>query len=103
MEASDEADDEENTDEEKMGIRKRISSYFRGSETDDGLTFRQRLGKMGLATVLSYGWISNTNAMVLVAAAWYVFSAKVSFWKEILICLVCEFSLTLEDLPYSLI
>jgi len=60
-------------------IKKKLGSYFKSSEKDDGLTFRQRLAKMGLATVLSYGWISNTNAMILVAAAWYVFSAKVSF------------------------
>lgn len=64
-------------DPEKVGFGKRVGSYFKGSETDDGLTFRQRLAKMGLATVLSYGWISNTNAMILVSAAWYVFSAKV--------------------------
>ena len=61
----------------KPGLRKRLSSYFKSSDKDDGLTFRQRLAKMGLATVLSYGWISNTNAMILLATAWYVFCAKV--------------------------
>ena len=73
---SDEASDERN-EKGNISLKKRVSAYFRGSEKDDGLTFRQRLGKMGLATVLSYGWISNTNAMALVAAAWYVFSVKV--------------------------
>ena len=75
---SDEASEGENK-VEKVGLRKRISSYMKGGGTDDGLTFKQRLGKMGLATVLSYGWISNTNAMILVAAAWYVFSVQVSY------------------------
>ena len=75
---SDEASEGENK-VEKVGLRKRISSYMNGGGTDDGLTFKQRLGKMGLATVLSYGWISNTNAMILVAAAWYVFSVQVSY------------------------
>ena len=63
--------------QKKVSFGKRIGSYFKSSEEDDGLTFRQRLAKMGLATVLSYGWISNTNAMILVSAAWYAFSAKV--------------------------
>lgn len=75
----------------KAGLGKRIASYFKGSDADDGLTFRQRLAKMGLATVLSYGWISNTNAMVLVSAAWYAFCAKTGMsplypgqWKNFL-------------------
>lgn len=66
---------------QKTGLRKRLASYFKSSESDDGLTFRQRLAKMGLATVLSYGWISNTNAMILVASAWYVFCAKVRSYR----------------------
>ncbi|CAB9526213.1 expressed unknown protein [Seminavis robusta] len=73
------------------GIRQRLSSYFKGSDADDGLTFRQRLAKMGLATVLSYGWVSNVNSMVLVAASWYVFGARTGMsplypgqWKNFL-------------------
>jgi hypothetical protein len=69
---------------QRTGLRKRLASYFNSSESDDGLTFRQRLAKMGLATVLSYGWISNTNAMILVAAAWYVFCAKVGSSREVI-------------------
>jgi hypothetical protein len=81
--SSDEKSGDEDVVEAKVGIRKRISSYFRGSEQDDGLTFRERLAKMGLATVLSYGWISNTNAMILVSAAWYAFASKV---RKITLC-----------------
>ena len=75
--ADNQLEEEEEEGKGKVGIWKRITSYFRGGEKDDGLTFKERLAKMGLATVLSYGWISNTNAMILVAAAWYVFSVKV--------------------------
>jgi hypothetical protein len=74
-------DSSSSSKKQKTGLRKRLASYFKSSESDDGLTFRQRLAKMGLATVLSYGWISNTNAMILVAAAWYVFCAKVRSWR----------------------
>jgi len=66
--------------EENTGLLKRLGSYFKGGKSDDGLTTRQRLTKMGLTTVLSYGWISNTNAMILVAAAWYTFCAKVPYF-----------------------
>jgi hypothetical protein len=51
------------------------SAYTNGSS--DGLTFRQRLAKMGLATVLSYGWVSNMSYGVTVSTAWYIFSKRV--------------------------
>lgn len=89
-EASSEEDDsapqkkEKSENEEKDAtkwttrFKKSIGRYFRSSDKDDGLTTKQRLAKMGLATVLSYGWISNTNAMILLSAAWYVFCVRVS-------------------------
>jgi hypothetical protein len=43
---------------------------------DDGLTFRQRLTKMGLSVVLSYGWVSNVSYSVSVSLAWYIFSKR---------------------------
>jgi hypothetical protein len=55
-----------------------IKAYFTQGKKDDGLTFKQRLAKMGVATVLSYGMISNLSYAILVALAWYIFSAKVS-------------------------
>ena len=43
---------------------------------NDGLTFRQRLGKAGLSVALSYGWVSNVSYSVTVSLAWYIFSKK---------------------------
>jgi len=53
---------------------KRTKNYFAGP--DDGLTFRQRLAKMGLATVLSYGWVSNMSYSICISLAWYGFSLQ---------------------------
>jgi hypothetical protein len=54
-----------------------IRSVYTSGTTSDGLTFRQRLAKMGLATVLSYGWVSNMSYGVSVSTAWYIFSKRV--------------------------
>jgi hypothetical protein len=72
---SSKVESEPRSDEQGWG---RIKAYFMQGKKDDGLTFRQRLAKMGVATVLSYGMISNLSYAILVALAWYTFSAKVS-------------------------
>lgn len=46
------------------------------SGEDDGLTFRQRLAKMGLAAVLSYGWVSNMSYVISISVAWFIFSKQ---------------------------
>jgi hypothetical protein len=43
----------------------------------DGLTTRQRLAKMGLSTLLSYGFVSNMTLCVTVSLAWFSFNKKV--------------------------
>ena len=43
---------------------------------DDGLTFRQKLAKLGLSVALSYGWVSNVSYSVTVSLAWYIFSKR---------------------------
>lgn len=43
---------------------------------DDGLSFRQRLTKMGLSVVLSYGWVSNVSYSFSVSLAWFIFSKQ---------------------------
>jgi len=53
----------------------RIKSYFT-SESDDGLTTRQRLAKLGFAVILSYGFVSNMSAMIFLSLAWFTFSAQ---------------------------
>lgn len=73
----------------QLTLSQRIKKYF--SPPDDGLTFRQRLAKMGLAAVLSYGWVSNMSYCVSVSAAWYIFSSQTGLsplapgqWKKFL-------------------
>jgi hypothetical protein len=58
----------------KLTWKTKIRNYLKGP--DDGLTFKQRLAKMGLATALSYGWVSNMSYSVTVSAAWYIFSKQ---------------------------
>mmetsp|Transcript_9649 Transcript_9649/g.19972 ORF Transcript_9649/g.19972 Transcript_9649/m.19972 type:complete len:262 (-) Transcript_9649:216-1001(-) len=45
-------------------------------EEGDGLTFRQKLAKMGLSVLLSYGFVSNMSYCVTVSLAWFGFSKK---------------------------
>jgi hypothetical protein len=58
---------------ENKSLSQRIRSYF---APDDGLTFRQRLGKVGLSCALAYGWVSNMSYSVTVSLAWYIFSKQ---------------------------
>lgn len=69
-------DDNDGNEEEKpVTLGQRLKQYF--AKQDDGLTFRQRLAKLGLAVVLSYGFVSNMSYCVSVSAAWYIFSKRV--------------------------
>ncbi|CAB9526386.1 expressed unknown protein [Seminavis robusta] len=54
----------------------RIKGYFSPNREDENMSFKERLAKMGVATVLSYGMISNLSYALLVSLAWYTFSAK---------------------------
>lgn len=63
------------TDEEKTIIY-RIKRMFKGNKEDEKLTTKQRLAKMGLSALLSYGWVSNMSYSVSVSLAWYGFSKK---------------------------
>lgn len=53
----------------------RVRRYF--ARPSDGLTFKQRLTKMGLAAALSYGWVSNMSYSVTVSLAWYISCKRV--------------------------
>jgi hypothetical protein len=59
-----------------MSLMKRIKKYF--AFKDDGMTGRQRLAKMGLNAILSYGFVQNVSYTVTISLAWYLFSAQVS-------------------------
>ena len=60
----------------KLSFGQRVRKYF---SPDDGLSFRQRLAKMGLSCMLSYGWVSNMSYCVTVSVAWFIFSKQVSY------------------------
>ena len=51
-----------------------------GPPDDDGMSTRERLAKMGLSALLSYGFVSNMSYAVSVSLAWYGFSKRVSRW-----------------------
>jgi hypothetical protein len=57
---------------------KRVVFFYKynNKQPDDGLTFRQRLGKAGLSVVLSYGFVSNMSYCVSVSVAWYIFCKR---------------------------
>ena len=76
--------------------RQSIASMYKktneNNENEDKLTFRQRLAKMGLATILSYGFVSNMSYAVTVSCAWYIHNVQTKMsplcpgqWKPFLI------------------
>lgn len=61
---------------------KRIQQlYITDNKNNDEkkLSTKEKLAKMGIAAVLSYGWVSNMSYSVTVSMAWYIFSKRVSF------------------------
>ena len=69
---------ESTTDGEKKSILDKLKSVFKKKEkNDDGLTTKERLAKMGLSALLSYGWVSNMSYAVTLSLSWYGFSKKV--------------------------
>ena len=75
--ATTKSDDVSDT-EEKTSIIDKVKSIFKKEKNDDGLTTKERLAKMGLSVLLSYGWVSNMSYSVTLSLAWYGFSKKVS-------------------------
>lgn len=49
---------------------------LKSNKEDDDMTFKQKLAKMGLSALLSYGFVSNISYCVTVSMAWYGFSVK---------------------------
>lgn len=67
-------------DKSKLTFRQRLSKVFSKKdviEEDEKLPLRQRLAKMGLACVLSYGFVSNMNYSITISLSWFVFSKRV--------------------------
>jgi CDGSH-type Zn-finger protein len=65
---------------EKTSVLAKIIKFmgFGSDKNKDGLTMRERLSKMGLLALLSYGWVSNMSYAVTLSLSWYGFSKKVS-------------------------
>jgi CDGSH-type Zn-finger protein len=66
--------------EEKVSVLGKFKKFlgFGSDKNADGLTTRERLAKMGLSALLSYGWVSNMSYAVTLSLSWYGFSKKVS-------------------------
>lgn len=74
-----------------VGFIQNVKNSFRRDKEDDGLTFRQRMAKMGLSVVLSYGWVSNMSYCISLSIAWFIFSKQTGLsplapgqWKKFL-------------------
>lgn len=67
--------DTEKTNNALSKIKKFLG--FGSDKNADGLTTRERLAKMGLSALLSYGWVSNMSYAVTLSLSWYGFSKKV--------------------------
>lgn len=61
----------------KLTFRERWAKAFPKKEGEQ-LPLRQRLAKMGLACVLSYGFVSNMNYAITTGVSWFVFAKRVS-------------------------
>lgn len=58
----------------KPTFMQNVKKYFAGK---DGMTSSQRMRKMGLDVILSYGFVQNMSYTVTISLAWYLFSAQV--------------------------
>ena len=57
-------------------VLKRIKGWLRVGDNEKGLTTRERLAKMGLSALLSYGWVSNMSYAVCNSLAWFTFNKQ---------------------------
>ena len=64
-----------NTDEPSK-LKKVWIRMFPPKKDDDGLTIGQKLAKMGMSVLLSYGFVSNMSYSITVSLAWYIFSKR---------------------------
>ena len=66
----------DSTSEKELTRLQRWKRLLFPPKPKDGLSFRQRLAKMGLSVVLSYGWVSNVSYSITVSLAWYIFNKR---------------------------
>mmetsp|Transcript_9049 Transcript_9049/g.19107 ORF Transcript_9049/g.19107 Transcript_9049/m.19107 type:complete len:324 (-) Transcript_9049:286-1257(-) len=65
------------SEEKKLTFMDKVKKVL-GLKNDDpdGPTTREKLAKMGLSALLSYGWVSNMSYAVTLSLSWYGFSKK---------------------------
>ena len=66
----------------------KVKKFLGFQKEKDGLTTRQRLAKMGLSALLSYGWVSNMSYAVTLSLSWYTHSKKVRLFHTALEVLI---------------
>ena len=59
----------------EKGILSKIKSAF-SDKNESGLTGRERLAKMGLSALLSYGFVSNMSYAVTLSLSWFIHSKR---------------------------
>lgn len=60
---------------EKRSILSKIKSAF-SDKNESGLTGRERLSKLGLSALLSYGFVSNMSYAVTLSLSWFIHSKR---------------------------
>jgi CDGSH-type Zn-finger protein len=69
------------SEKKSTSLLDKLKSMFQKDQTnnsDDGgrLTTKERLAKMGLSALLSYGWVSNMSYAITLSLSWYTHSKK---------------------------
>lgn len=54
----------------------KLKSIFTKKSKEDGPTTKERLAKMGLSALLSYGFVSNMSYAITLSLSWYTHSKK---------------------------
>jgi len=71
--------DEISISSDEPDVKKNVFSKMIGAlkpKSSDKISTKEMLAKMGLSTLLSYGWVSNMYNCVNVSLAWFTFAKK---------------------------
>ena len=76
---SDSSDEISTSTDEEPEVKKNVFSKMMGAlkpKSSDNTSTKEMLAKMGLSTLLSYGWVSNMYNCVNVSLAWFTFAKR---------------------------
>ena len=68
--------EEETEAKPRVSFLNKVKNYVQPKEWE-GLSTKERLAKMGLAALLSYGFVTNMGYVVTISLSWYIHAAKV--------------------------